>query len=153
MKFTLQMELEWRLKNWKYWRLDGLSGYPSKATIAHFGEGVHIPISYSRPPFPLNHLLAQEMGAWINQMGYEHPIYKHIIEMVYLTNQPQWLLAKKCKMSLRNFKLNLQYAKNWLEGRLSIDDKDFDKVCTNVVKLRHNSQSIQKASNNHFLLS
>lgn len=148
MNLTLQSELEWRLKNWKYWRLDGLSGYPDQSTIAHFGEGINLPITYSHPPFPLNQLLAQEMGAWINQMGSSHIEYKYVIELVYLTGHPQWKLAQMLNISPRDFTRRLQCARTWLEGRLSIDSdenkKNIDIRRLTAIELDQNRKSLQK---------
>jgi hypothetical protein len=128
MPFELSLEsiLQDRLKNWSYWEvcfLKGEFGYPSKSTIANFGEGSEISmlVRYSKPPFPLNNLLAQEMSTWINVMGIDHPEYKEAIKIYYLTRYKITELAYQCHVSPRTFKERLHNARIFLKGRLSID--------------------------------
>ncbi len=127
---SLDMELENRLINWSYWMIDfkeGRLGYPSKSTIADFGL-VDSHVRQSRPPFPLNNLLADELNGWINIMAIEHPEYRTTLCAYYMRAKGLriWELAQDFKISPRMFKQRLHDARLWLTGRLSIEVKNKD---------------------------
>jgi|SRR5690606_20728516 len=120
---SLDIVLQDRLKNWSHWEYcftRGEFGYPSKSTIADFGTG-NLLVRYSKPPFPLNNMLAQEMATWINIMGSEHPEYKEALKAFYLTRYSIRELAKLSEISPRMFKQRLHDARTWLKGRLSVN--------------------------------
>lgn len=136
MNIHLSKELEDRLINWKGWVLYQ-NGFPTKSVVADFGlfcGGKSTPMS--KPPIPLNNLLAEEMNTWINIMGSGHPEYKYAIKAYYLEPGTIKEKAADCNIAERTFKQRLQFARHWLEGRLSIDIKFLPNRQNSVAECR-----------------
>lgn len=120
----LNIELEKRLSNWAFWFLNP-EGISSKSPMADFGlfTGSTQP-PLSKPPFPINNFQADEMNGWINILGVHHPELKEVIKSYYLEKGNIAEKAKLYNIAPRTYKMRLQFARNWLEGGLSIDEEN-----------------------------
>lgn len=122
---SISSELEKRLNGWAYYIaafLNNEVGYPSQSIIADFGlPATHI--RRSKPPFPLNNLIADETNSWVNALGILYPHLKLTVYAYYLRDRQLRIkdVAPLLEVSESAFKKRLHEARLWLEGRLSVE--------------------------------
>ncbi len=115
--------VEHRLEEWADWFSRGCDlglGYPKQSTVAWLKENVGI-LTKAQGSKPLaTHEQAEEMERLIVELALQNPRLARALRQQYLNNNNARQKARNMGLSYAHFKVQVDMAKQWLAGRLSI---------------------------------
>lgn len=124
MSYDINAYVEYRLDSWATWYTQhsdlGL-GYPKQSIEARllYGDGILVNHQYGRHEVMCNDD-AEEIEKMVLELNKQNERLAKVLREQYFGQGTAKRKAERLKMSYESFKMQLDLAKQWLTGRLSL---------------------------------